>query len=48
MFPASIQVFYLSEIVEPESRAVEEVEAIVADDQSCEGSEDSIDMRLEH
>ena len=48
MFPSSIQVFCLSKIVEPESGAVEKVEAIVADDQSCESSEDSIDMRLQY
>jgi hypothetical protein len=46
MFPSSIQVFCLSEIVEPESRAVEEVEAVVADYQSRKGSENSIDMCL--
>jgi hypothetical protein len=46
MFPSSIQVFSLSEIVEPESRAIEEVEAIVADNQSRKSSENSIDMCL--
>jgi len=46
MFPTSVQVFCLSKIVEPKSRAVEEVEAVIADHQGGKSSEDSIDMCL--
>jgi hypothetical protein len=46
MFPSSIQVFCLSEIVEPESRTIQKVEAVVADYQGRKSSEDRIDMGL--
>jgi hypothetical protein len=47
MFPSSIQEFCLSKIVEPESRAIEEVEAIIADNQSRKSSEYGVDMCLD-